>query len=159
MRPPLPAPPRGLDGLPVADPLEERVARAVAWIATAWFALAAAWELFGPLLAGHYASSASMGIIAENMLRWRIPGPVWEYTTSRPPPSMYYCHHPWGIFWTTAALLRFFGRHDYICRLAPVLLSAATPPLLYAIGRSVWRPIAGAVAALSFVVLPITLAF
>src|SRR4029079_12370710 len=62
-------------------------------------------------------------------------------------------------FWTTAALLRFFGRHDFICRLAPVLLSAATPPLLYAIGRSVWRPIAGAVAALSFVVLPITLAF
>lgn len=159
MRPPFPAPPRGLDGLPVADPREERVARAVMIAATAWFTLAAAWELFGPLLAGHYASSASMGIIAENMLRWRIPGPVWEYTTTRPAPGMYYCHHPWGIFWATAALLRFFGRHDYVCRLAPVLLSAATPPLLYAIGRSVWRPIAGAVAALSFVVLPITLAF
>jgi 4-amino-4-deoxy-L-arabinose transferase-like glycosyltransferase len=159
MRSPFPAPPRGLDGLPVADPREERLARAVMLAATAWFTLAAAWELFGPLLAGHYASSASMGIIAENMLRWRIPGPVWEYTTTKPAPGMYYCHHPWGIFWTTAALLRFLGRHDYICRLAPVLLSAATPPLLYAIGRAVWRPIAGAVAALSFVVLPITLAF
>ena len=75
-----PEPPRGLDGLPVADPLEERVARAVALVATVWFALAAAWGLFGPLLAGHYASSASIGIIAENMLRWHIPGPVWEYT-------------------------------------------------------------------------------
>jgi 4-amino-4-deoxy-L-arabinose transferase-like glycosyltransferase len=159
MRSPPPAPPRGLDGLPVADAREERVARAVMIAATVWFTLAAGWELFGPLLAGHYASSASVGIIADNMLRWRIPGPVWEYTATKPGPGLYYCHHPWGIFWVTAALLKFFGRHDYICRLAPVLLSAATPPLLYAIGRSVWRPIAGAVAALSFVVLPITLAF
>jgi len=159
MRSPPPAPPRGLDGLPVADAREERVARAVMIAATLWFTLAAGWELFGPLLAGHYASSASVGIIADNMLRWRIPGPVWEYTATKPGPGLYYCHHPWGIFWATAALLKFFGRHDYICRLAPVLLSAATPPLLYAIGRSVWRPVAGAVAALSFVVLPITLAF
>ena len=159
MCPPLPAPPRGLDGLPVTDPREERVARAAMIAATAWFTLAAGWELFGPLLAGHYASSASMGIIAENMLRWHIPGPVWEYTATKPAPGMYYCHHPWGTFWTTAALLKFFGRHDYICRLAPLLLSAVTPPLLYAIGRAIWRPIAGAVAALSFVVLPITLAF
>lgn len=159
MRSPPPAPPRGPDGLPVADPREERVARVAMIVATVWFTLAAGWELFGPLLAGHYASSASMGIIAENMLRWRIAGPVWEYTTSAPPPSMYYCHHPWGIFWTTAALTKVFGHHDFICRLAPVLLSAVTPPLLHAIGRAVWRPIAGAVAALSFVVLPITLAF
>jgi hypothetical protein len=151
--------PRGIDGLPVAGPLEARASRAVAWIATVWFALAASWELFGPLLAGHYASSASVGIIAENMLRWHIPGPVWEYTRTPPTPAMYYCHHPWGIFWTTAALMKLLGRHDFICRLAPVLLSAATPPLLYATGRAVWRPAAGAAAAAAFVVLPITLAF
>ena len=159
MRSPPPAPPCGLDGLPVADAREERAARAVMIAATLWFTLAAGWGLFGPLLAGHYASSASVGIIAENMLRWRIPGPVWEYTATKPGPGMYYCHHPWGIFWATATLMRILGRHDYLCRLAPLLLSAATPPLLYALGRSVWRPIAGAVAALSFVVLPITLAF
>ena len=152
-------PARGLDGLPVAEPLEERVARAVAAIATAWFALAAGWELFGPLLAGHYASSASVGIIAENMLRWHIAGPVWDYTATRPTPASYYCHHPWGIFWTTAALMKVLGRHDFICRLAPFLLSAATPPLLFALGRAIWRPAAGAAAAAAFVVLPITLAF
>lgn len=152
-------PPRGLDGLPRADPQEARVARAIVAVATIWFALAAAWEMFGSLLAGHYASSAGVGVIAENMLRWRIAGPVWEYTASPPSPGMYYCHHPWGIFWTTAALMKLLGRHDYLCRLAPVLLSTATPPLLYAIGRAVWRPAAGAVAAASFVVLPITLAF
>ncbi|WP_437645213.1 ArnT family glycosyltransferase [Sorangium sp. So ce362] len=160
MLPPRPAPrPADLRGLPVASRLETRAALAVTAVATAWFALAAAWEMFGPLLAGHYASSAGVGIIAENMLRWEILGPVWEYTASRPAPAMYYCHHPWGIFWTTAAFMEVFGRHDVICRLPAVLLSAATPPLLYAIGRSVYRPAAGAAAAASFVVLPITLAF
>jgi hypothetical protein len=152
-------PPQDLDGLPLASPSEERAARIVTLVATVWFALAAAWEMFGPLLAGHYASSASVGIIADNMLRWHIPGPVWEYTASKPAPGAYYCHHPWGIFWTTAALMKVLGRHDYLCRLAPVLLSAATPPLLHALGRAIWRPLAGAVAAASFVVLPITLAF
>lgn len=152
-------PSRDLDGLPVAGPLEERVARAVVLVAAVWFTLAAAWEMFGPILAGHYASSASVGIIAENMLRWHVAGPVWEYTRSRPGPELYYCHHPWGIFWTTALLMKLLGRHDFVCRLAPVLLSAATPPLLYALGRTVWRPAAGAAAAVAFVVLPSTLAF
>jgi 4-amino-4-deoxy-L-arabinose transferase-like glycosyltransferase len=151
--------PVGLDGLPVALPFEERLARAVALVATLWFALAASWEAFGPLLAGHYASTASVGIIADNMLRWHIAGPVWEYTASRPPPSAYYCHHPWGIFWTQALITKLAGRHDVVCRLPPILLSIATPPLLYAIGRSVWRPAAGALAAASYVCLPICLAF
>jgi 4-amino-4-deoxy-L-arabinose transferase-like glycosyltransferase len=136
-----------------------RVARVVLALATLWFGLAASWELFGPLLAGHYASTASMGIIGENMLKWGIAGPVWQYTSSRPDAALYYCHHPWGIFWTTAAFLKVFGHHDYVCRLPAVLLSIATPPLLYAVGRSIWRPAAGAMAALAFTVLPIALAF
>ncbi|WP_437285889.1 ArnT family glycosyltransferase [Sorangium sp. So ce406] len=160
MLPPRPAPrPTDLRGLPCASRIETRAALAVTAIATAWFALAAAWEMFGPILAGHYASSAGVGIIAENMLRWKIVGPVWEYTASRPPPEMYYCHHPWGIFWTTAGFMKVFGRHDVLCRLPAVLLSAATPPLLYALGRSIYRPAAGAAAAAAFVVLPITLSF
>ncbi|MFO0589847.1 MAG: glycosyltransferase family 39 protein [Polyangiaceae bacterium] len=151
--------PRDHDGLPITTKLEERVSKAIAAVATLFFALVAAWEIGSPPLAGHYASSASMGIIAENMWRWHILGPVWEYTATAPPPSSYYCHHPWGIFWTTALFFKVFGRHDFVCRLAPVLLSSATPPLLYAIGRSVWRPASGAIAALAFVVLPIALSF
>lgn len=151
--------PRGSDGLPRATAREARVAWWVAAIATAWFAAAACWELFGPLLAGHYASSASVGIAAENMWRWKIAGPVLEYTAARPDPSQYYSHHPWGIFWTEAFFMKIFGRHDFVCRLPAVLLSVMTPPLLHAIGRSVWRPAAGAAAAASFVVLPIALAF
>jgi 4-amino-4-deoxy-L-arabinose transferase-like glycosyltransferase len=150
---------RDEDGLPVVGAVEERAAKVVAWVATVFFALVATWEIGGPILAGHYASSASVGIIAENMWRWHIAGPVWEYTAAKPTPEMYYCHHPWGIFWTTALLMKVLGRHDFVCRLAPVLLSTATPPLLYGLGRSLWRPAAGAAAALGFVVLPISLAF
>ena len=120
---------------------------------------AARWELLGPVLGGHYASVASMGIIADNMRRWGIVAPVWVYTSAPPDPSLYYCHHPWGIFWTTAGLSELLGRHDYVCRLPAVLLSAITPPLLYALGRDLYRPIAGATAACAFVVLPITLSF
>lgn len=150
---------RDADGLPVVPAIEERVATIVVWLATLFFALVATWEIAGPILAGHYASSASMGIIAENMWTWRIPGPVWEYTAARPGPDAYYCHHPWGIFWTTALLMKLFGRSDLVCRLAPVLLSTATPPLLYGLARALYRPAAGAAAAVAFVVLPISLAF
>ncbi|MEJ7729114.1 MAG: glycosyltransferase family 39 protein [Polyangiaceae bacterium] len=150
---------RDVHGLPVASAVELRWSRVAVGVATVWFLLAAAWECAGPLLAGHYASTASVGIIADNMLHWRIPGPVWEYTAARPPPSAYYCHHPWGIFWTQALFTWLLGRSDLVCRLPPILLSVATPPLLYAIGRTVWRPAAGALAALSYVSLPITLAF
>jgi len=150
---------RDHDGLPIVSDAELYTARVVAVLATVGFTLVAAWEMFGPLLAGHYAASASVGIIADNMLQWNIGGPVWEYTAREPVPNQYYCHHPWGIFWTTAALMKVFGRYDFVCRLAPVLLSSATPPLFYALGRAIWRPAAGAAAALCFVVLPISLAF
>ncbi|MBI4704200.1 MAG: glycosyltransferase family 39 protein [Deltaproteobacteria bacterium] len=150
---------RDPDGLPRVGSLERRVSCALVLLATAWFGLAAAWEMFGPLLAGHYAASASVGIIAENMLRWRILGPVWEYVASRPTPAQYYCHHPWEIFWTSALVMKVFGRHDFVCRLPAVLLSTATVPLLFALGRAIWRPAAGAGAAVAFVVLPISLAF
>ena len=150
---------RSTDGLPRASALESRVSRVVTTFATLWMALVSSWEMLGPVLAGHWAAAASMGIIAENMLRWGIIGPVWEYTAAKPGPEMFYCHHPWGIFWVTTLFMKVFGRHDVICRLPAIVLSTLTPPLLYAIGRAIWRPASGAAAALGFVVLPITLAF
>lgn len=145
--------------MPIASALEVRVSRIAAAIATAWMALVASWEMLGPVLAGHWAAAASMGIIAENMLRWGIVGPVWDYTETRPGPEMFYCHHPWGIFWVTAFFMKIFGRHDVVCRLPAIVLSTLTPAILYALGRAIWRPASGAAAALAFVVLPITLAF
>ena len=150
---------RDAAGLPLARRLEQRLSFGIALAASVWFFLAAAWEMSGPMLAGHYASSASVGIMGENMWRWHMIGPVWEYTSARPPASAYYCHHPWGIFWTQALLMKLLGRHDYLCRLPAILLSGATPPLLFALSRAIWRPAAGAVAAAAFTVLPICLGF
>jgi 4-amino-4-deoxy-L-arabinose transferase-like glycosyltransferase len=155
----LPIPERDGAGLPIVSALETRVSRLVVLLATLGFALAATWEIGAAPLAGHYASSASVGIIADNMLHWGIGGPVWDYSATQPSPTQYYCHHPWGIFWTSALAMKLLGRHDFVLRLVPVLLSAATPPLLYMLGRALWRPFAGAVAAAAFVVLPISLAF
>ncbi len=138
---------------------ELRLSRALVLVATAWLALVVSWELFGPILAGHYASSASTGIIAENMRRWGIVAPVWSYTRAAPDPSLYYCHHPWGIFWTTAGFQAVLGRHDFVCRLPAALLSVATPAIVYALGRDLYRPLSGALGAAAFAVLPITLSF
>ena len=137
----------------------EWAARAVAVVATLWFGAAAAWEIAGPFGAGHVASSAALGIAAENMFHWGILAPVTHYPLTEPAASDYYCHHPWGIFWTTALLVKLLGHQDVACRLAPVLMSAATPPLLYGIGRALWSPVAGAVAASAFATLPIALAY
>src|ERR1051326_4730303 len=79
--------------------LADRLAPWVATAASIWFALAAAWGLFGPIPTGHYGTMGGEGIAGENMVRWHILGPVWGYVSAPPTPAMYYCHHPWGGFW------------------------------------------------------------
>ncbi len=137
----------------------ERMAKITAVIACVWFALAAAWGLFGAIGAGHYAAMTSEGIIGENMWRWGIWGPVWNYTDYRPPPSEYYCHHPWGVFYLSAIAFKLFGHRDFICPLPAVLMSAATPVLFYKTAKEVWGVIPACAAACGFVLLPITLGF
>jgi len=139
--------------------LVDRASFVVAVVASTWFALAAAWGLLGPIFAGHYGTMAGFGMAAENMLRWKIWAPVAGYVSSAPPPSLYYCHHPWGNFWITGALVALFGHHDWVLPLPAVLMSAATPPLLYGIGKQAWGKPAGAAACCGFAVLPITLGF
>ncbi len=151
--------PRG-PGLPLrATRAEHRTSLALTALATALMLAVVTWELAGPVLAGHFASNASMGIIAENMERHRIAFPIWSYFDGPPRAADAYCHHPWGIFWTTFALFEVFGRHAFVCKLAAALLSVATPPLLYRAGAELHRPLAGACAAVAFVSTPIALAF
>jgi hypothetical protein len=135
------------------------VPRLVALVATVWYAVALSWGLFARIGPGHWAVVASRGIIAENMAAWHILGPVREYTLAPPAPSQYYVHHPWGTFWLIGLAARLLGRHPYVPRLVAIALSTATPPMLYGIARALWGPAAGAVAAVAYVVLPITLAF
>jgi len=137
----------------------ERACQAVALIASLGFALAVFWELGDTFGAGHFASASAVCTGAENMWLWGVAGPV-THVLSRPPvASEFYCHHPWGIFWVSALFMKLFGHHAWACRLPAALQSALTVPALYLAGRAVWGPVAGALAALSFAVLPIALSF
>jgi hypothetical protein len=134
------------------------VAVLVASVASVWFALAMTWGLFGPVNGSH-AVLGARAIAGENMLTWGVWGPVSEYSVTRPLPQAYEMEQPWGAFWLARGLMKVFGRHAYVPRLESVLMSIATPPLLYAIGRALWGPLPAALSALAYVVVPIALAF
>ncbi len=138
---------------------EERVATVTVVVATVWFACALCWGLCAIPGGGHSGIVGARAIMADNMLTWGIWGGVRDYAFARPPPQLYYVHHPAGTYWMIALLMKVFGRHAFVPRLEPVLMSIATPPLLYGIGRALWGPIPGALAAAAYVVLPIALAF
>ncbi len=137
----------------------ERVAKIVVIASTVWLALAVTWGLFGPIGGGHWAIVASRGIMGDNMVTWGLWGPVRDYSLDRPTPQLYYVHHPWGTYWVIGALTKLFGRHTFVPRLEPVLMCVACPPLLYGIGRALWGPVPGALAAFGYAVLPIVLGF
>jgi 4-amino-4-deoxy-L-arabinose transferase-like glycosyltransferase len=136
-----------------------RAGNAVAWLATLFIALVGFWEIAGPLGAGHYAAAAAIAVGGENMLRWGILAPVTTYTHGPPVPTDFYTHHPFGVFWTAAVFAWLFGHHLWVCRLPAVLMSACMPRLVYGAGRALYGPLAAGVAALGYVVLPITLAY
>ena len=99
------------------------------------------------------------GIIADNFLIWKIIAPVRSYLFTPPQGHDVYAHHPWGTFWIVGLCRYLLGRHDFIPRLYPVVLNTLMPGLLYVFGRSLWGRIPGALCALGWSVLPITLAF
>ena len=142
-----------------ADRRLERACQAVAALASLGFALAAFWELGDTFGAGHFAAASSVCTAAENMWRWGVAGPVIHALGQAPAPSDFYCHHPWGIYWTSALFMKLLGHHAWACRLPAALQSMLTVPALYFTGLALWGPVAGAVAAVSFAVLPIALSF
>jgi hypothetical protein len=147
------------EGLPPAEHKIVPAARAVTLLATVWIAAVSFWEIGAPFGAGHYAASTAVTTGGENMLRFGIVGAVPRYLPEPPTPADYYCHHPWGTFWTAALFVGVFGHHDFVCRLPAALMSSAMPLLLYGAGRALWGPVAGALAAVAYVVTPITLAY
>jgi hypothetical protein len=137
----------------------DRIARIVGWIAVAWFALAAGWGVFATVGGGHYAAAAATAISAENMVIWKIIAPYWEWTLTPPPPSQYYCHHPFFSFWVYVPFIALFGHHSWYMQLPPVLMSAATALLINRTAHRVWGPLGAAAATAGFVMLPICLAY
>jgi 4-amino-4-deoxy-L-arabinose transferase-like glycosyltransferase len=146
-------------GLPLADRRAIVAARAVTLLATLFVVGVSFWEIAAPFGAGHYAAATAVAQAGDNMLRFGIVGAVTPYLSEPPLPRDYYCHHPWGTFWTAAIFVAVFGHHDITCRLPAALMSSAMPFLLYRGGRALWGPLPGALAAAAYVVTPITLAY
>jgi 4-amino-4-deoxy-L-arabinose transferase-like glycosyltransferase len=145
--------------LPEASAREVNLGRALALLASTVFFLVALWEIAAPFGAGHFAASTAVTLAGENMLRFHTLLPVTDQLPRLPTTADCYCHHPFGIFWTAAAFVAVLGHHDFVCRLPPLLFSALTPALLYGLGRALWSPLCGALAAVAFVLTPIALSY
>jgi hypothetical protein len=135
------------------------IARIVVVVATCIMLAVGLWEIASPVGDGHFAVVGARGIIADNLLSWKIIAPVRSYLFVTPQGSDVYAHHPWGTFWLVGLFRYLLGRHDWVPRVYPVLMNALMPALLYAFGRALWGAIPGALCALGWAVLPITLAF
>ncbi len=142
-------------------PTIDRIARWVAVVASAWFAFAAVWGMFGTPLSGHIDAGSSGNVMAgEQMIKWKIIYPAWGwYNGQRPTDGLFICHHPFGQYYVPAIQYWLFGHHDFLLHLPAALMSAAIPPLLYGIGKERWGAPIGAVAAAGYVVVPIAVGF
>ena len=113
----------------------------------------------GPFPDGHYASTSVIGTAAYNSYRWKTLLPIEVYVDHAPTPSLYYMHHPLGMFWVIDVLGKVFGLHDWVLRLPPLVYVTVTTALLYKLGRALWGAIPGGLCALAYVALPITLGY
>jgi 4-amino-4-deoxy-L-arabinose transferase-like glycosyltransferase len=145
-------------GLPAAPAIEIKIGRWVAATAVVWMAAVAAWGINGRFGDGHFASSAAMAVAGDNMWRHGILYPI-HYYSDAPSTNSAYMHHPLGVYWVAALAVKIFGAHDWVLRLPAVVYSTCTPLFIYLFGRAAWGPLQGAVAALAYASLPITLGF
>jgi hypothetical protein len=141
--------------------LTDRIALVIVVVASAWFAFTAFWGFAGIPGGGHLgAGSAGNCMAAEQIVKWHIWYPAWDwYTGVAPAKQTYICHHPFGQYWIPALFLWIFGHRDFVVHLPASLMSAAVPPMLYGIAREKWGPVSGAVAAAAYVVVPVTVGF
>jgi hypothetical protein len=141
--------------------ISERVARIVVIASSVWFGFAAFWGLGGTIGGGHLGAGTVGNVMAaEQIVRWHIWYPAWDwYLNTAPTKDNYICHHPFGQYYVPALFIRLLGHHDYVARLPAALMSSAVPPLLYGIAKEKWGKTAGAVAAAAYVVVPVTVGF
>jgi hypothetical protein len=138
---------------------EERVGAALGVAAVLIVFAASVCGIGGPFPDGHYASTSVIGTAAYNSFRWHTLLPVEVYLDHPPNASLYYMHHPLGMFWVIDALTAIFGLHDWVLRLPPLVYVTATTVLLWRIARGIWGALPGGLAALAYAALPITLGF
>ena len=138
---------------------EERVGGALGALAVGIAFAVAAVGIGGPFPEGHFASSAAIGTGASNMWRWHTLYPVISQIDHPPTTANYYMHHPLGVFWMIALLGKVLGFANWVLRLPPLVYMTGTTWLLWRLGRELWGAIPGALCALAYVALPITLGF
>ena len=146
-------------GLPPTTPALGRAGAIIAALAVTWMFLVAAWGVNARFGDGHFAAQAAIGTAGDNMWRFHTIYPVPTYVDGVPGNSRFYMHHPLGVFWVTALFVKIFGAHDWTLRLPAIIFSSLTPFFLYRLGRAVWGPLEGALSAVAFASLPITLGF
>src|SRR6185369_15934267 len=108
---------------------------------------------------GHFGSAAAIGTAAANMWRLHVLFPVIHNLEHGAAPADYYMHHPLGLFWTAALLVKVFGTVNWVLRLPAVLVATATVVFAYRTARALWGPLEAGLAALAFVSLPIVMGF
>ena len=138
---------------------DERVGLALGLLAVSIAFAVSACGIGGPFPDGHYASTSVIGTAAYNSYRWNTLLPIETYLDHAPNASLYYMHHPLGMFWVVDVLGKVFGLHDWVLRLPPLFYVTVTTALLYKLGRALWGALPGGLCALAYVALPITLGY
>ena len=138
---------------------DERVGVALGLLAVSIAFAVSACGIGGPFPDGHYASTSVIGTAAYNSYRWNTLLPIETYLDHAPNASLYYMHHPLGMFWVVDVLGKVFGLHDWVLRLPPLFYVTVTTALLYKLGRALWGALPGGLCALAYVALPITLGY
>lgn len=151
--------PAAASGLPMRSRTEERVGAVLAGAAVAWIFLVAVWGINGLFPDGHFASTANIGTIGYNMNRYGTIYAYYPFFDRQPAPSASYMHHPLGVFWMAGLLIKLFGDHNWVLRLPAVIYVTLTAFFMYRCGRAIWGPLEGAVAAIGYTALPITIGF
>lgn len=145
--------------MPAAPRLEERAGRLLGLAAIVWIALLGCWGISGTFPEGHYASAAAIGTAAANMWRLHIWFPV-PYVLNTPVSSAnYYMHHPIGLFWLTALLVKVLGTGNWVLRAPAIAVTVLSAIFVYRTARALWGPLEAGLSALAYVALPIVMGF
>ncbi|HVZ75131.1 MAG TPA: glycosyltransferase family 39 protein [Polyangia bacterium] len=146
-------------GLPARPADEERAGAILAGAAIVWVFFVAVWGANGLFGDGHTASAANIGTMGYNMARYHTIFAYYPFLDSTPTPGMSYLHHPLGVFWMDGILEKIFGDHDWVLRFPAICYVTFTAFFLWRTGRAIWGPLEGALAAVAYTSLPITLGF
>ncbi|MBC8133233.1 MAG: glycosyltransferase family 39 protein [Deltaproteobacteria bacterium] len=143
-----------LDG-PLATK-RNRVAAAGVLLAVLLFWFAALYGIGSPFYYGHYGyHGGSYATWARGTVRHHTLLPVNEPGFAPPRPGTYYIHHPILTHQLVTLTFAVFGEHEWSVRLAALIPSFASLLLVAAIAWRKIGPLAGAVAALVFAIVPV----